>query len=58
MNEGIILSLISGAMVLILLMRGMSRRARPADSLRLALIWAAIIITATSAVMLGRRLIG
>lgn len=56
MNEGVILSLIAGAMVLVLLVGNLSRRnMKPGESLRLALIWIAIIAVATLAVTLIQR---
>ncbi len=56
MNEGQILSLIAGAMVLVLLVGGLARRRmKPGESVRLALIWIAIIFVATVAVTLIQR---
>jgi hypothetical protein len=56
MNEGQILSLIAGIMVLVLLVGGLARRRmKPGESMRLALIWIAIILVATVAVTLIQR---
>ena len=57
MNENQILSLIAGLMVLVLVVGGlMRRRMKPGESVRLALIWIGILITATLVVMLVRHL--
>ena len=59
MNENQILSLIAGLMVLVLVVGGlMRRRMKPGESVRLALIWIGIILTATLAVTLVQRLRG
>lgn len=51
MNEGQLLSLVSGLMVLVLVVGGlMRRRMKPGESVRLALIWIVILIVATLAV--------
>ncbi|QJU59422.1 hypothetical protein HL653_18160 [Sphingomonas sp. AP4-R1] len=56
MNESMILSLIAGAMVLVLLVGNLTRRnMKPGESLKLALIWIAIIGVATVAVTLIQR---
>ena len=53
MNEGQVLSLIAGLMALVLVGGGlMRRRMKPGESVRLALIWIGIILTATLAVTL------
>lgn len=51
MNEGQLLSLVSGLMVLVLVVGGlMRRRMKPGESVRLAMIWIGILIVATLAV--------
>ncbi|PZU08543.1 hypothetical protein [Sphingomonas sp.] len=56
MNENQLLSLVAGMMVLVIVIGGLARRRmKPGESLRLALIWIAIIVTATVAVTLVRR---
>jgi hypothetical protein len=59
MTEAAWLSLISGLMVLVLLVGGLARRrAALSESLRLGLIWLAIIAVATITVTYGRQLLG
>jgi hypothetical protein len=50
MSESQILSLIAGVMVLVIVVGGLARRRmKPGESVRLALIWIAIIAVATVA---------
>lgn len=56
MNENQLLSLVAGLMVLVIVVGGLARRRmKPGESVRLALIWIAIIVVATLAVTLIQR---
>jgi hypothetical protein len=56
MNENQTLSLIAGLMVLVIVVGGLARRRmKLGESVRLALIWIAIIAVATLAVTLIQR---